>query len=215
MSDRFVAPRPTFVAPTNEHALEVMTPVIRETTPAPSVVAQLRLSGKIDLAAMIASAQAEARKQAKVAERDKKPHAPRKAKDGKVEAPKVASPKFQPSDVVGDAEFIKRTRHLDPHTSEAKALFYANGGEDHLKDGLTYAQGWDNLRREKVARLSIPTGVDMAQVAPYHRLSSVPQGSIAIEPGAPTPEDRVRQVEAHERARRVVINERWAGISKK
>jgi hypothetical protein len=219
MSDvtRFTSPRPSFRAPTNASALEAMAPRLKDTTPAPSVVARAEAAGNVDLAALIAASQTMAKQNAKVIERDKKPRQARapKGETAEAETPKVAkepTPKFQPSDVVDDVEFIRRTRSINTHTPEAQSLFWANGGEHHMTAGLTYAQAYDNLRREKIARLhdaklGKPT-------TPYRRAVSLPTDTRIVTPGLPTQQDRMRQQAARDRALLTVSNERWAGIRK-
>lgn len=217
MSDRFVSPRPTFTAPTNESALEATTPRPRDHTPAPSVVQRVEQLGNADLAALLAEAQQQAREHAQARlpiTRQRTPRAERLPSFDEEEttAPVAASraPKFQPSDVLDDATFIRRTRDTNIHTPEMQALFWANGGERHMVAGLTYAQGFDNLRREKTRRLQ---GVS-ATAVPYQRNSTLQQGTQSHTPGMPSQQDRVRQREAQARRIRLVSNETWAGVKK-
>ncbi len=209
---RFSSPRPTFRAPTNANAVEAMTPKPKDNTPAPSVVQRTIAGGNEALAKLLAESQAAAKASAKVIEANAKPRTPRKSsgESPTSEAPahKEASPKFKPEDVVDDATFIRRTRG-DIQSPEVQALFWANGGERHMTGGLTYAQALDNLRREKMQRIRNP---QVPQTA-YTRHMTLPQGKV-ITPGMPTEEDRVRQFQAQQNAKRIVTNERWAGIRK-
>lgn len=206
---RFSSPKPQFKFPVNTHAIEAMAQTEKDTTPAPSVVARVSATGNVDLAAMIAATQAAARAHAKLVEHEAKPRASRVSKTPTVVAPaRVLAPLFQPEDVVGDAEFIKRTRSIEIHTPEAKALFHANGGSKFLSVGLSYAQSYDMLRKEKMVR---PVG----NATPYHRATSTPTNAKIMVPGMPDPRDRQRYLQAEEDAKRVVSNQRWAGITHK
>ena len=203
---RFSSPRPHYKLPVNTHAIEAMAQVEKDTTPAPSVVARVSATGNIDLAAMIAATQAAARSHAKLVEHEAKPRASRVSKTSTVVEPtRVLAPLFQPEDVVGDAEFIKRTRTIEIHTPEAKALFHANGGGRYLSAGLTYAQAYDMLRKDKMAR-------PVSNTAPYRRAAPTPTNAKIVVPGMPDPQDRQRYLQAEEDAKRVVSNQRWAGI---
>lgn len=204
-TDRFVSKVPTFQLTTNAAALEAMTPKPKDTTPAPSMVARVASIGNVDLAALLASTQAAAREHAKILESEKKPRTPRKPKEEtQAGAPKVAVPKFQPSDILDDASFIRKTRDIDIHTPEARALFWANGGE--VVAGLTYAQSYDNLRRYKLSKIK---HANSATPAPYQR-NTVVQGARLLPPGTPTTDDHIRRREGVNRAERMAANEKWA-----
>lgn len=223
MSDRFSAPRPVFQPTSNQNAIEATTPKQKDTTPAASVVERLEAEGHSELAAMLAHAQAAARENAEVIEgRTPRTRIPREErfskKWDKIDQP-VSAPtpgqqqtnKFQPSDVLDDATFIRRTRDSNIHTPEMTALFWANGGERHMIAGLSYAQAFDNLRREKMRNLQ---GGVKAASTPYQRHGSLPEGIRTMTPGMPTQTERDRHREAQLRQKRVVVNEKWAGIRK-
>jgi hypothetical protein len=61
MSDRFVAPRPTFHKSNDLIAIEITTPKHKDHSPSPNVVQRLRDEDKIKLAEMVARIQAEAK----------------------------------------------------------------------------------------------------------------------------------------------------------
>lgn len=222
MSDitRFQAPRPTFRATTNPHAAEAMTPGVKDTTPSPSVIQRTEANGDLALAKLLADSQVAAKASAKVIESSKRPRTPRQSlgesstsasnvdngKTSGASGNKTASSKFQSDDVVDDTTFIQRTR-VDIHSPEVQALFWANGGERHMVAGLTYAQAFENLRREKMQLIKHPKPSPTA----YSRHTSLPQGKV-ITPGIPTSEERTLQLEAASQARRLISNERWAGI---
>lgn len=219
MQDRFASPRPTFQAPTNASALEATTPRYKDTTPSRSVVERVEDSGESELAALLAQAQQGAREHATLASEHVRERLPRHERltpieDESVEeaAPvaKRAIAKFQPSDVLDDTTFIRRTRDASIHTPAVQALFWANGGEAHMVAGLTMAQAFDNLRREKMRKLQ---GAK-APTTPYQRHISLVPGAKVVTPGMPTQEDRIRQREGAVRATRIVANEKWAGIRK-
>lgn len=219
MQDRFVSPRPTFQAPTNASALEVIAPRPKDTTPSRSVVERVEDSGDADLAELLAQAQQGAREHATLASERVRERLPRherlprfdeESEEKTVKVAKSATPKFQPSDVLDDTTFIRKTRDASIHTPEVQALFWANGGEAHMVAGLTMAQAFDNLRREKMRKLQ---GAK-ATTTPYHRHTSQIPGAKVITPGMPTQEDRIRQREGQMRATRIVANEKWAGIRK-
>lgn len=153
MQDRFTAPRPTFSPTTNVNALQAMTPGHKDDDPSLSVVERLAQDNS-PLAALIAQAQEQAKANAKVIEARKKP---RQARQSKVTHITVTAPTtplpFQPSDVLDDATFIRRTRDVSVHTPEMQVLFWANGGAAHMVAGLTYAQAYHNLRQQKMFRL--------------------------------------------------------------
>lgn len=211
---RFTSKRPAFMAPKNTSALEAMAPRTKDNTPAPSVVSRVQADGNFDLAALIAASHTLAKQNAKVIEGDKKPRQARAVK-GEIQEPatvaKEAAPKFQPNDVVDDTTFIKLTRSLDAHSPEAQRYFWANGGEYHLVAGLTLANAWDNLRREKMMNIRNANKPVSANVAKDEH-ATIRRGSLFVV--GPTEEDRIRRQEAAERSERILTNRRWAGIDK-
>jgi hypothetical protein len=221
MSDRFTSKRPTFQPSSNQNAIDAITPNQKDTTPPASVVERLEQEGHTELAAMLAHAQAAAKENATIIE--SKRASARVPRDERFSTrwaesepkPEVATPtkqvaKFQPSDVVDDMTFIRKTRDSNIHTPEMTALFWANGGERHMVSGLSYAQAFGNLRQEKMRNLR---GVK-APSTPYQHHGSLPQGTKVITPGMPTIADRERHMKAQTRQTRVVANEKWAGIRK-
>ncbi len=226
MQDRFTSPRPTFQATSNENAIESITPKEKDTTPSQSVVERLEQSGELYLASLLAEAQQKAKEHATLASERARERLPRREKATKyydpesetlptfdeteVVSPAVVEGKFQPSDVLDNATFIRRTRDTNIHTPEMTALFWANGGGKHMVGGLSYAQAFDNLRREKMRILQ---GAK-ASSTPYQRNVGMIPGIKVITPGMPTQKDRERKLRAQDRATRIVANEKWAGIKK-
>jgi hypothetical protein len=219
MSDRFTSPRPTFQATSNQNAIESITPREKDTTPSASVVERLEAEGHAELAAMLAHAHVAAKENAVVIDgRPSTTRIPRGESfsrkwdkiDGNVEPTTSPSPKptvkFQPSDVLDDATFIRRTRDSNVHTPEMQALFWANGGDRHMIAGLQYAQAFDNLRREKMRNLrpQPTTPAQPKEAAPTR----------GYTPGVPTMRDRQRRQQAESNRNKLVVNERWAGIRK-
>ncbi len=225
MQDRFTSPRPTFQATSNENAIESITPKEKDTTPSQSVVERLEQSGELYLASLLAEAQQKAKEHATLASERARERLPREKAtkyydpesetlptfdEPEVVSPSVVEGKFQPSDVLDDATFIRRTRDTNIHTPEMTALFWANGGAKHMVGGLQYAQAYDNLRREKMRKLQ----GERAPSTPYQRNQSLTPDTKVITPGVPTPADRQRKFVAQDRATRIVANEKWAGIRK-
>lgn len=107
------------------------------------------------LASIIAKAEAkavEAVARAK-AEKEGKPLPARKRAPKKSvtkQPPREAAVAFTAEDICPDERsFLVRTRSTNLHSHEMKRLFWANGGETLIERGLTYAQAFDILRREK------------------------------------------------------------------
>ena len=225
MQDRFTSPRPTFQATSNANAIESITPKIKDTTPSPSVVERLEQEGNTYLASLLAEAQRAAKEHATLASERARERLPRTKEKETYYDPNeerlhtsdepevsvaVVEGKFQPSDVLDDATFIRRTRDTNIHTPEMRALFWANGGGHHMVGGLQYAQAFDNLRREKMRKLQ----GERAPSTPYQRNTTLTPDTKVITPGVPTPADRQRKFSAQVRATRIVANEKWAGIRK-
>ena len=224
MQDRFTSPRPTFQATSNQNAIEAITPKEKDTTPSLSVVERLEQSGNIYLASLLEEAQKKAKEHATLASaraherlRTRRESAPVVEDDSEKlptfnepDVPVVAANKFQPSDVLDDMTFIRKTRDGNVHTTEMQALFWANGGEKHMVGGLSYAQAFDNLRREKMRKLQ----GEKAASTPYQRHTTLIPGAKVMTPGMPSQRDRDRKRNAQVRATRIVANEVWAGIKK-
>lgn len=226
MQDRFVSPKPTFQATSNANAIESITPKDKDTIPSLSVVERLRQSDNAYLASLLEEAQAKAKEHATLASERARERLPRtKEKAATYYDPNeerlatfhepevplvVVEGKFQPSDVLDDATFIRRTRDTNIHTPEMRALFWANGGGHHMVGGLQYAQAFDNLRREKMRKLQ----GERAPSTPYQRNATLTPDTKVITPGVPTPADRQRKFSAQVRATKIVANEKWAGIRK-
>lgn len=151
--ERFTAPRPAYNAPVNA---EHITPQARDNTPALSLVERTKREGKDILADKIAKAQ-EAAKQAMARVNGEKVTTPKprvsKGKKGKVPTPGMVPVAFKPEDVCDPETFIKRTRSGDYHAPEMKALFYANGGAEYMKAGISYANAFSNLRTDMMKRI--------------------------------------------------------------
>lgn len=225
MQDRFTSPRPTFQATSNQNAIEAITPKEKNTTPSLSVVERLEQSGNIYLASLLEEAQKKAKEHATLASaraherlRTRRESAPvvddseneKLPTFNEPDVPVVAANKFQPSDVLDDMTFIRKTRDGNVHTPEMQALFWANGGERHMVGGLSYAQAFDNLRREKMRKLQ----GEKAASTPYQRHTALIPGAKVMTPGMPSQRDRDRKRNAQVRATRIVANEVWAGIKK-
>jgi hypothetical protein len=148
--ERFTAPRPAFNAPKDE---SVTTPQARDNTPSLSLAARAKLNGNEALAKKIAEAQEKAN-EAMARARGEKPATTKqrvtKGKKQKTEASTIIPVEFHPEDVCDEATFIRRTNSGDYHTPEMKRLFYANGGAEYLKSGLSYANAFSNLRQSKM-----------------------------------------------------------------
>lgn len=151
---RFTSKRPVFQAPKNAVALEAMAPRLKDNSPAPSVKTRAEASGNFDVAALIAASHMLVKRNAKVIDQGYNPRQSRTVPTQSLKVAKETAPKFQPSDVVDNATFIRKTRALDTHSPEAQALFWANGGEHYMVAGLTFAQAFDNMRREMMLHLS-------------------------------------------------------------
>lgn len=152
--ERFTAPRPAYNAPKDE---SVTTPQPRDNTPSLSLVERTKREGKDILADKIAKAQ-EAAKQAMERLNGNKSATPKprvaKPRKGKEQSPGMVPVAFKPEDVCDPATFIKRTRSGDYHTPEMKALFYANGGAEYMKAGISYANAFSNLRSDMMKRIN-------------------------------------------------------------
>lgn len=151
--ERFTAPRPAFNAPKDE---SITTPQPRDNRPAESLVERTKREGKDILAEKIAKAQ-EAAKQAMARANGEKvtTSKPRvsSGRKSKVQTPGMAPVAFQPEDVCDPETFIKRTRSGDYHAPEMKRLFYANGGVEYMKAGISYANAFSNLRSDMMKRI--------------------------------------------------------------
>jgi hypothetical protein len=213
MSDKFVAPKPTFNLTSNPNVLQAITPGERkDTTPSLSVVERLEQEGHTQLAALLAQAQEAAREHATVAEtqtrvRVRKSPPPTDELMLPIEEPSCLHP-FSPEDIVDDREFIKRTRDGNYHSPEMKALFYANGGERFMQGSVSYAAAFDLLRQDKMRNLR-PQPKPATPVQP-----KVAAPIRTYTPGVPTIKDRQRRLQAEETRTRLVVNEKWAGIER-
>lgn len=151
--ERFKAPRPTYNAPQNS---ELTTPKVRDNTPAPSLVEKAKMSGDEKLAAIFATAETKA-KEAFARSQAQKAGKPlpkvTRARKGKKPVIATAPVQFNPEDVCDPETFIKRTRSGDYHTPEMRSLFYANGGLEYMKAGLSYANAFSNLRSDMMKRI--------------------------------------------------------------
>jgi hypothetical protein len=154
MADRFMSPPPTFQATTNPTAIEAITPKPKDTSPQPSVVERLQQEGHYQLADLLTRAQVSAKQHAVAitATQRRVSKSERSHPRWEENKPVAKQPISQPSsnDVCSDREFVIRTRTLDPHSPQGKALFYANGGSAYLVHGRSYAAAWDLMRREKM-----------------------------------------------------------------
>lgn len=148
--DRFTAPRPTFNAPPNA---EHITPPTRDNRPAESIVERAKRSPDDKLKELINVSLEKA--QAAFNRAQGKPTAPkvREPKKKKETSPAIIPVQFSPADVCDPETFIKRTRAVDYHTPEMKALFFANGGEKYLTAGLSYANAFSNLRSDMMRKV--------------------------------------------------------------
>lgn len=209
---RFQSKAPTFQTTDNPNALEATTPQDRDTAPAPSIVERVEQTGNLELAALLEKLQQDAKAHARVIEAPKRvPRKRTQAPTADSDTPVAAAPTlapmplFQESDVVDDATFIRKTRDGNVHTPEMRALFWANGGAQHLVGGLSYAQAFDNLRREKMRNLQ---GGVKASTTPYQRHSTLQPGAKVRTPGIPTQADRKRRHQAEQQTR-VVATHKW------
>lgn len=194
MQDRFESPKPIFQSTSNQSAIEAITPKETDHTPAPTVVERLHQAGHSHLAELLQEAQQQAKLHALTQTHIRK-HVPvprvKKENDSQVRLPVDESEgKYQLSDVVSDREFIRRTRDGNLHTPEMQSLFWANGGQRHLVGGLSYAQAFSNLRREKMTKLQ----GEKVSSTPYQRHTSVAPGTKSITPGTPSQQDRQRKI---------------------
>lgn len=226
-TDRFSTKHPTFHPTSNQSAIEAITPQQKDNTPSLSVVERLKQDGNIYLASLLQEAQQQAKQHATLASeraqlRTREPREV-KVKEASSQLPsherlssfEEYTSHFQASDRVDDKEFIRRTRSGDYHSPEMKALFYANGGDQFLVGGISYAVAFDNLRREKMRKLQ---GAKQVSSTPYQRHTSVIPGAKVITPGMPSQQDRDRQRQAQQEAsvreELTTANEKWAGIKK-
>jgi hypothetical protein len=119
-------------------------------------VERAKQDGNEALAAKIAEAQKKAN-EAMARVRGEKPATPKAkvVKSGK--KPTTTGPiipvTFSQDDVCDPETFIKRTRSGDYHAPEMKRLFYANGGTEYMKSGLSYANAFSNLRTDMMKRI--------------------------------------------------------------
>jgi hypothetical protein len=154
--DRFAAPRPAYNAPTN---VDHITPRVKDNTPAPSIVERAKKSDDPKLAAMLEKWDVAQKKAREAFERSQAQKEGRplpkvtRVRKAKAPVPCIAPVQFNPEDVVDPATFIKRTVNGDYHSPEMKRLFFANGGGDLLKTGLSYANAFGNLRQAKMKEL--------------------------------------------------------------
>lgn len=146
---RFKNPRPAFQAPQTDH----LAVKVKDNIPATSLLNLAKSNGESRLADILATASKAAKDQALVISICERRAAKKKQPTSvSVSATNDTSPKFSPSDVVNDEEFIKRTRSGSYHTPELKALFYANGGDKYLTT-LSYAAAYEAIRRDKMKNI--------------------------------------------------------------
>lgn len=141
IGERFESPRPAYKAPTNP---ELTTPKKKES----SGDKLAALIAKAEESAQASIVRAEAKREGRP-DPTAKPRAPKKSAEPATITVQVGH--FTEDDVCPDARtFIVRTRSIDIHTPEMKALFWANGGEAYMKSGLGYAAAFSNLRNDKI-----------------------------------------------------------------
>lgn len=213
--DTFEGKRPTFTAPKDDDLTSPKSQDHHE--PAPSLVKRAEIEGNDKIATLLAKVQQDAKDQAKIIETVKKPRAASKKKDSSSEGETTEGPvttgraPVDPAHILSDAEFVKRTRAGDLfsiHDPEVKLLFWANGGEDHYKGGLSYAQAFENLRREKLNRIAFPNKGNEER---YHRVRPLPPGTKAYVSGVP---DMVAKSQADQDAKWRAENSNFFGFVK-
>lgn len=174
--DRFHSPRPKFIPSGNN----LLIPKDQDHhTPSPSLISRAENEGKVDIAELIKHAQEEARSMAKVQEkitRIKK----NRVEDQEAEVFPVSEREIDPSLILTDEEFIKRTRGRSILDPDVKALFFANGGAKHLIGSIVYGVAFENLRREKLNRLRGNSSRE-----PYKRVYQAPTGTRSYVAGLP------------------------------
>lgn len=214
--DSFEGKRPTFSAPKDD---EIITPKSQDHhDPAPSLVKRAESEGKDKIAELLAKVQQAAKDQAKIIETAKKPKTTKKktvSAEGETTTVEVVTGRapVDPTHIISDAEFVKRTRAGDLfsiHDPEIKLLFWANGGEYHLVGGLSYAQAFENLRREKLNRIAFPTKSDGSEEK-YRRVRPLPPGTRAYVSGMP---DIAAKAQAEQEAKFRGENDNFFGFVK-
>lgn len=212
-AERFTAPRPAFVTPKDEGLL---TPKSQDHhAPAPSLVTRAVSEGNDKIAALLEKAQKDAKEQAKIIEAAKKPSTQKKRtkKEEEKSEGSTSGPQFEPHHVMSDIEFVKLTRAGDNftiHDPEVKAIFWANGGERHLVGDLSYAQAFENLRREKLNSL-LPGSKSETK---YNRVLPLPPGTKVWTPGVPTMSDLAAKARAEAEAKARKENAHYIGFVK-
>jgi hypothetical protein len=196
--DSFPNPRPPIVSPSKPVQFKSSN---KDHTPAPSLVERARQQGNHKLAELLQQATQHAKHHARKAEdqpqrREKKP-------SGVIGVVKkhIPTSHYDESHICDDLTFIQRTRCLDAHSAEMKALFYANGGQRYMDLGMVYGAALDMLRRDKAAKLRASNS---SINAPVDKLSGK-----AYVPGLPTPAQLTARENAEKDAVKRQLDKAW------
>lgn len=203
-NERFNPSLPSYIAP---EKTDHLIPVVRDHSVSPSLIERMSNDGNDRIAELLLAAKIAAKEQAHVIEKIRSNKVPSKKVEAK-ETPIKTNPlfPFKDTDIVDDATFIKKTRSANMHDPEMKALFFANGGSKLLATGLNYAQAFDNLRRQVIARMSKPVGISPGE---YRRASYLPLNSKTYVAGVPTQDEIMSRARAKEDARERKKTAHW------